>query len=306
MDIALKQRLVGAVVLVALGVIFIPMLLDGSSDAQRNHHRIDIPEPDRQGLETRLLPVNPALQAPQQAQLNRPQQNRPAPSDNGSPNTSEVERIVVTTRPEVVEPVSQPLTVDNPPDTQSEKADPPAQIPAQQPASASTAGTSWVVQLGSFGKAANAEALVKKMKEAGYAGYSEKVAVGAKDLHRVRVGPYASKSSAAEAGAQIGKEFSGIDVSVRTLNKRIAETTAESLAGWMVQVGSFGSQANAEKLLNQLRNAGYPAHLVVMPNDKNTAYKVRVGPAISRQQASKTQARLHREFELNGLVVSHP
>lgn len=44
MDNTLKQRLVGAVVLVALGVIFIPALLDGSGYRARQARTIEIPE----------------------------------------------------------------------------------------------------------------------------------------------------------------------------------------------------------------------------------------------------------------------
>lgn len=44
MDKQLKQRLVGAVVLVSLGVIFIPALLDGSGYKSRHARSIEIPE----------------------------------------------------------------------------------------------------------------------------------------------------------------------------------------------------------------------------------------------------------------------
>lgn len=44
LDSGLKQRLVGAVVLVALAVIFLPMLLDGSGARERLDEEIAIPE----------------------------------------------------------------------------------------------------------------------------------------------------------------------------------------------------------------------------------------------------------------------
>lgn len=43
METALQQRIVGAVVLVALGVIFIPALLDGSGYKSRHTRTIEIP-----------------------------------------------------------------------------------------------------------------------------------------------------------------------------------------------------------------------------------------------------------------------
>lgn len=44
MDLALKQRLVGAIVLIALAVIFLPMLLDGSGAPERLDVEVEIPE----------------------------------------------------------------------------------------------------------------------------------------------------------------------------------------------------------------------------------------------------------------------
>lgn len=44
MDLALKQRLVGAIVLIALAVIFLPMLLDGSGQPESHTVGVEIPE----------------------------------------------------------------------------------------------------------------------------------------------------------------------------------------------------------------------------------------------------------------------
>lgn len=44
MDFALKQRLVGAIVLIALAVIFLPMLLDGSGAPETLDVEVEIPE----------------------------------------------------------------------------------------------------------------------------------------------------------------------------------------------------------------------------------------------------------------------
>lgn len=59
MDKALKKRLVGAIVLVALGVIFIPALLDGSGYKSRHARSVDIPaEPDFPSLsEKKIKPI---------------------------------------------------------------------------------------------------------------------------------------------------------------------------------------------------------------------------------------------------------
>lgn len=61
MDKTLKQRLIGAILLVTLGVIFIPVLLDGSGFKSRNSRSIEMPpEPKFPPLsEIKLEPVVP-------------------------------------------------------------------------------------------------------------------------------------------------------------------------------------------------------------------------------------------------------
>jgi DedD protein len=61
LDKTLQQRLIGAILLVALGVIFIPVLLDGSGFKSRNSRSIEMPpEPKFPPLsEIKLEPVVP-------------------------------------------------------------------------------------------------------------------------------------------------------------------------------------------------------------------------------------------------------
>ena len=57
MDQALKQRLVGATILIALAVIFLPLLLDGEgADGQRTQP-IEIPDRPEVEFQTRRLPI---------------------------------------------------------------------------------------------------------------------------------------------------------------------------------------------------------------------------------------------------------
>jgi DedD protein len=61
LDKTLQQRLIGAILLVALGVIFIPVFLDGSGYKSRNSRSIEMPpEPEFPPLsEIKLEPVVP-------------------------------------------------------------------------------------------------------------------------------------------------------------------------------------------------------------------------------------------------------
>ncbi len=69
MEKALQQRLVGAIALVALGVILIPALLDGSGYKSRQEKAITIPEkPEFPPLsQTRLEPIPTPVEVQKQA-----------------------------------------------------------------------------------------------------------------------------------------------------------------------------------------------------------------------------------------------
>ena len=58
MDTGLKQRLIGAAVLVALAVIFLPMLVKGPApDSGVSDVKIDMPDSPDGAVETRELPL---------------------------------------------------------------------------------------------------------------------------------------------------------------------------------------------------------------------------------------------------------
>lgn len=82
--------------------------------------------------------------------------------------------------------------------------------------------------------------------------------------------------------------------------------TPRELATWAVQVGSFGSEANARALADKLRQKGYTAYVDATRADGKAFYRVRVGPIIQRQEADALQARLASKEALKGLVVPHP
>src|SRR5512146_1462904 len=64
MDSALKQRLIGAAVLIALAVIFVPMFLGNAPPQSKNTTlNLDIPKPPDRDFQTRTLPVTGAESA---------------------------------------------------------------------------------------------------------------------------------------------------------------------------------------------------------------------------------------------------
>ena len=78
--------------------------------------------------------------------------------------------------------------------------------------------------------------------------------------------------------------------------------SASSQSGaWMVQLGSFASRANAERLAQQLRARGFQMS-VSQGSTGRRLYRVRAGPAASRAAAAQLAARLHAAGHAGAIV----
>ncbi len=174
MNIQLKQRLVGAVVLVSLAVIIIPMLLPGEGGYTRPQQGSAIPsEPDY-----RFAPLPASPPAPPVAQAPPlPMETLPEPEME----KPEVAPAVKKTVPKATE------KTDIQPDLPIDAATPKARAVDKADDGQATA---WVVQVGSFSSAKNAHALRDKLRKLGHATFVEAVKDKAgKSVYRVRVGP---------------------------------------------------------------------------------------------------------------------
>jgi len=74
---------------------------------------------------------------------------------------------------------------------------------------------------------------------------------------------------------------------------------------WVVQVGSFSSDGNANALRDKLRKQGFVSFVEAIKGDNAVSYRVRVGPELSREKAEQLQQRLKAATKLNGIVLSY-
>jgi DedD protein len=160
-----RRRLVGAVALVLIVIVFLPMLLDSE------------PKPLSEDISINIPPMPPADQAPM---LAAPTTQEPAASS--SPETAQ--------QPEPVQaPEAQPSSSTLKPSTSA--------------ATPATAAESYVVQLGAFSSPAKARQLVAKLKENRFRAYTQTVKTAGGQLTRVRVGAYPSREAAEKARDQL-------------------------------------------------------------------------------------------------------
>jgi DedD protein len=180
MDEHLKRRLVGAVVLVALAVIFVPMLLD-EEGADTGITRSNIPPHPEAPFSSRIQPLEPP----------------PAMTPVEVAVDEQAATPVEETAPEAA---PGPAPSPNPP------AEPEPATPAKPPADTG-AIASWIIQVGSFSSQENADKLVAELRAAKFSAFSKKAVVGGETLYRVRVGPEVDQKKAQEILARIEKQF---------------------------------------------------------------------------------------------------
>ncbi|HKU16726.1 MAG TPA: SPOR domain-containing protein [Steroidobacteraceae bacterium] len=223
MERQVKERLVGAAVLMAAAIILIPEMLSGpdreSQTEQPAHARNDAPiktytidlnqAPGAQAtpavVDDRTPPpeeptaAQPAAQpdasaqvkpeAPQQPAEQTPAPEEPQPAPQPPPARVEQPQ---PARTEPARPVVEPPTA-----TVAATPTPPQRALASSPA-APTSGR-WAVQVGSFSKEATAERLAKQLRDQGHDAFVMPVKSSGATLYRVRIGPLPDRASAEAA-----------------------------------------------------------------------------------------------------------
>jgi DedD protein len=75
---------------------------------------------------------------------------------------------------------------------------------------------------------------------------------------------------------------------------------------WTVQLGSFASHDNADKLLRQLRAQGFAASVSPGGSGPSLRYRVRIGPMADRGAAAQTVAKLKAVGHAASIVAPAP
>lgn len=208
MDQGLKERLVGAAVLVAIAVWLIPWVLDGpESGVETPASSLALPaaeEPMPMRTQTLRLGDAPAPAAtaaatepaaPAKAQA----EPRAEPEPSGAAAAASAREEPKSSAAEAEAPAAQPggeRTVA------ATKAAPPKEAPAAAPKAAAPAGD-WTVQLGSFGEEANARRMARRAGTFGYEADVSSYSSGGRTLYRVRVGPQRTRGEADAAASAL-------------------------------------------------------------------------------------------------------
>ncbi|MFN7552345.1 MAG: SPOR domain-containing protein [Pseudomonadota bacterium] len=325
MDSALKQRLVGATVLVVLAVIFVPMLVDTTPRTDGEAIDLRIPPEPGQAFETRVVPLGPQT-APDGTAAPGDDPDRVVTVDTGAAPRRDAfagtpaapeEPVVSPAEPPaspVVDtaPAAPPPGTSPPPDTSAPSAATPAPSTRPPALPLPAAGGRWLVQFGTYAQADNAQALAAELGRAGIRSETERVEIDGKPALRVRSGPYADRTSAERVRQAARSLRADVASSVVESDARSAPD-ADPLAGrnprttgWSVQVGALADAADAEALRGRLAGAGFTAYVETLRTDRGILYRVRIGPEIQRAGAESLRDSIKARLGLDGQVVAHP
>jgi DedD protein len=75
---------------------------------------------------------------------------------------------------------------------------------------------------------------------------------------------------------------------------------------WAVQLGSFASHDNAEKLLRQMKAQGFSVYVLSGGRGASLRYRVRIGPMADRGAAAQVVAKLKAAGHIGSLVPPAP
>lgn len=320
MDSALKQRLVGAAVLVALAVIFLPMLVQGPApDSGVADVPLTMPDAPAGEFETRDLPLVMPSATPEGGAVGMPQ----AGNDSGDAPGAEaaiIEEAPAAHAPVESEPATEPEANADVPE--QEAALEPEAVPEPSPATRAlppaTAGGDYAVSFGSFSTIAAADAVVGSLRQSQLPGFRETATVDGRTWYRVRIGPYATRAEAESARLRAAHVRDDVGAKVVVLDTKPAASTpstpsaaskpapAAADTGFAVQLGAFSKPTDAIALRDRSRAAGFSTFTELVRTDAGMLTRVRAGPVMTRDQAEALRARIKTKLEIDGVVRSHP
>ncbi len=212
MDTGLKQRLIGAAVLVALAVIFLPMLVKGPApDSGVSDVSLKMPDSPAGEVETRELPLVMPGDVPKggavgmdATPVDRPTTTAPTGTSTGT------------------DPAADPAT------------DPDAPLVGDAPATSALPPTAaagdYAVHFGAYASQKGADTVVALAKAAALPAYSEATTVNGKPAFRVRIGPYATRAEAEIVRVKALQVRSDVPVKVVALDAEPAAVPAAAPA----------------------------------------------------------------------------
>ena len=270
MDRQLKQRVVGAGLLVAFGVIFIPIFLDNGGVESPLPPSMNIPPAPTEDVSQRAPALGEEAIAAMEARADEDAELPPPRVQAGEGRDAE------------------PLPVVTP----SASGEPPLTIDTLEEGAAAH-------------DSAAIETPPPRMQPPPLRNAPPPAVAAASTASPSRPSPMDLQPAASQPPPNPKLEVKSqikADSDTKPPAMPIVSTPA-TVAGWTVQLGSFASDVNARKLVDKLKAAGYKAYSEPRIEQRATVFKVRVGPTPSKAEAERLRQRIEAQFEARGMLV---
>lgn len=294
MDRQLKQRVVGAGLLVAFGVIFIPIFLDNGDVESPVPPSMNIPPPPTEDVSQRAPTLDEGAIADMEAQADEDVELPPPRAQAGAGSDAELLPAVTPAAggepPLTIETLEEGLEATAPLETLDDT--PPAEVSAPR-------------MLPPVPRSAPAPGKGAAVSNAGRPVPTRPVADKPVALAHVETKPppkpHTQTKPPVPAAAKLPAHNAGTEV--KPSGARSPAPAPASVAGWTVQLGSFASEINARKLVDKLKAAGYRAYSEPRVEQHTTVFKVRVGPTPGKAEAERLRQRIEAQFDARGMLV---
>ena len=325
MEVALKQRLVGASVIIALAVIFIPMLFDNTGAIQNQSITINIPE-EPENLQQKVINIDTGhFTSPtnsDEATHNIDEsltENQDDTDDSNVPLINKEETIL-----DVVDNTNDDSKINDKKvdliDESKQNNDNESQANLTDSASeeiiepiindVETNNNEFIrnyrVKFGVFSQQKNAQQLKAKIINSGY------TAIVEENSEKNQFTVYSQQFDTESEAENLSEKIQNLNLNIGKPSI-ISLSQEDSIAadilldtGWIIQIGSFASKVNSIKLRDKIRNKGFATFVDEITNSKNEKlYRVRIGPYATREEAQNEQDKIKNSMDLKGLIKPH-
>ncbi|RUL72196.1 SPOR domain-containing protein [Dyella choica] len=319
----MNTRLLGAAVLVALAILFVPMMFSSkppsTTSGDQSVSLAIPPAPDRD-LQTKTMNLS--------GQAAAAGSTTPAPASTAAnvEGMTPVQAAAASTAPPAPTPAAPPQPTPQPPQpiipamppkhvaTATHPTAPPSAptvapvIPDTPPATA--ARGIYAVNLSAYA-ADGANRLMQKVRAMGYPVRGQTIQRAGKTLTLVSAGPFETRAQAEAARLRISQGIPSVPARLESGattpqgDEPAPAAGAPARAGaWAVQVAAMGSQTEAVALRDKLRASGFDGFVDTVNAGGRQLWRVRAGPQTQRSDAVSLRDQIKAKLGLDGNVVS--
>ncbi len=214
MERQLKERLIGAAVLVAAAVVLVPEMFSGSGSSSPLTTTTGTTTPAPGQLKTYRIDLHAAqpAAAPEAMTIDAPTE---PPQDELPVNAASDAMLAASSSSAAsvwLAPVASSSAASVHSSSSKASVAPPTVATSPSAATVTPGNGNWVVQVGSFGAQNKAQRIANDLKDQGYPAFVAPVAVSGKTFYRVRVGAMNERAAAEAMLQKLQKAYPGASV----------------------------------------------------------------------------------------------